>query len=185
MRVRPPVPPRPVQRERVDDRPGARVEVEAVERPQHRLRVRPDRRSVRLAAGGADRHCCQRPRPPVRTGLLPRDLQPPAEITGLGPRRPVPVHPDRPAEPEPPQQVGPVRTDGGLRLPRRQQVPEELGCTVHHDAVRVDDLIGLVPVPRGHETACLRHPQRRQVPVRISFFDHDRRTYRQEQLFTR
>ena len=53
------------------------------------------------------------------------------------------------------------------------------------DAVRINDLIGLIPVPRGHETARLRHPQRRQVPAWISFFDHDRRTYRQEQLFTR
>jgi hypothetical protein len=92
---------------------------------------------------------------------------------------------DRPAEPEPPEQVGPVRADSGLCFPGRQQVPEELSCAVHHRTVRINDLIRLVPVPRGHETALLSHRQRRQVPLRISLFDHERRTYRQEQLFTR
>ena len=49
------------------------------------------------------------PRPPVRAIRLPRDPQPAAEITGLGPGHLIPVQPRRPAEPEPAQQVHPIR----------------------------------------------------------------------------
>ena len=54
VRVRPPAPPGPVQRERVEDRPGAGLQMEVVEAPQHRLAVRPHRRRVRLAANQPD-----------------------------------------------------------------------------------------------------------------------------------
>ena len=50
MGVRPPAPPRPVQRERVDHRPAARLQVELVKAAQHRLAVRPHRRRVRFPA---------------------------------------------------------------------------------------------------------------------------------------
>ena len=98
MSVRPPAPPGPLQRERADDRPGPRLQVEIVEAAQHRLRVRPGGRRVRLAVPGF--------LPGARR--LARHLHPPAEITRLRPGRPVPPRPRRPQEPEPPQQVQPV-----------------------------------------------------------------------------
>jgi hypothetical protein len=48
MRVRPAGATRPVQRERVDDRPGARVSVKFIKRAQHRLGMRAHRRARTL-----------------------------------------------------------------------------------------------------------------------------------------
>ena len=76
VRVRPPAPPRPAQRERVHDRPGPGLEMEAVKGAEHRLAVRPDRRRIRL------------PWP------LASDDQPAAEIPCLAAGRPVPRTPD-------------------------------------------------------------------------------------------
>ena len=89
MGVRPPAPSAPVQRERVDDRPAPRLQVEIVKPPQHRLRVRPHRRRVRL------------PRPaPLPPRRLARHNHPPAEITRLRARNPLPP------DPQPPTRTG-------------------------------------------------------------------------------
>ena len=125
MRMSPPAPPGPIQRERVDQRAGARLQVEVIKAAQHRLAMRPHRRRIHLARY---RNRRIRPRPallaPVRPHRLPGQLQPPAEIPGLGPARPVPGHPRCPQEPEPAQQIHPIRAEGRLRPPRRLQVTE-------------------------------------------------------------
>ena len=97
-----PVPAGAVQRERVEDRPGPGLAVEVVEASQHRLAVRLHRRRIRLAAVG---HRGRRAAhvAPVLAGRLPRQLQPPAEVTRLAPGRPIPAHLQGPQEPEPAQ----------------------------------------------------------------------------------
>src|ERR1019366_2303093 len=51
---------------------------------------------------------------PMQLHRLARDLQPPAEVPALSPRRLIPADTDRPQEPEPAQQIHPLRT---LRMP--------------------------------------------------------------------
>ena len=114
----------PRQRERVDHRPGARLQMKVVEPTQHGLAMRHRRGLVVLTPtrlAGHRVHPRRRTRPtrsrevivgvpPMRPGRLDRYLQPAAEITSLDPSRLVPTHPDRPQEPEPSQQIHPVRT---------------------------------------------------------------------------
>ena len=105
VRVRPTTPPGPVQRERVDDRPAARLKMNIVEATQHRLAVRAHRsgvdaprhsghRGFRPGSGPGLLRCA-----PVRPSRFARDLQPPAEIPGVDPCRPIPRNLYRPAEP--------------------------------------------------------------------------------------
>lgn len=178
MRVCPPASTRPVQRERVDDRPGARIPVKVIERAQHRLAMRTHRRreclttSLFQAAGRTWRT-------PVRARSLASDLHPPGEVTGLNPSRPIPRDTDvGPQEPKPPQQVQPIRADGGLRSTRRQQVPEVGGDSLHQRPVGINQAVGLVPIARSHQPTRQRNQQRHQIPPRITVFDHEREPYR-------
>ena len=157
MRMRTASSPRPVQRKRVDHRPGTRIQMEVVERPQHRLAVSPHRRRVgllallRLRING-------RPSP-VRTKWLSRHQHPPRKVASLDPSRPLPRNLDRPQEPEPPQQIHPVRPNRCFRPPRGLQVTEESGRCIHDGAGRVDQperhprIVGL------HQRADHRHRQ--------------------------
>ena len=107
----------PGQRERVGQRPGPGLQVIVVKRPAYRLAVRDRRGRVSRARRRLPGHRvhrprrrpgtgpCRTPRPPVIPLRLARQLQPPAEVPGLRPRRLVPLEPGRPREPEPPQQV--------------------------------------------------------------------------------
>ena len=98
--------------------PRARIQVEVVKAPQHRLRMRAHRRRIRPRPPAARRPCPPRPRP---AGPLAPDLKPPAEVTGLDAGRPIPSDPCRIKEPEPAQQIHPIRADRGLRPPRRRR----------------------------------------------------------------
>ena len=112
VRVRPPATPRPVQRERVDDRPGARIAVKVVKRPQHRLRMRTDRRRIRFSRTSRSGRPRRKRRAPMRPGLLASDQQPPAEIPGLDTCRPIPGDSGTgPKKPEPAQKVQPIGPD--------------------------------------------------------------------------
>jgi len=118
VRMRPAV--LPGQRERVGQRPGPRLQVIAVKRTADRLAARDRRGRVSRARRSLPGHRVHRPRrwpgagpcrtacPPVIPLRLARQLQPPAEIPGLCPRRLIPFEPARPGEAEPPQQVHPV-----------------------------------------------------------------------------
>lgn len=57
---------------------------------------------------------------PVRALRLLRDSEPAAEVAGLDLRRLVPTHPQRPQEPEPAQQIHPIRALGRGRSPARR-----------------------------------------------------------------
>ena len=176
VRMGPPAPPGPVQRERVDKRARARLQVEVIKAAQHRLAMRPHRRRIHLARH-RDRRTDPRPAPlaPVRPHRLPGQLQPPAEIPGLRPGRPVPGHPRRPQEPEPAKQVHPIRTDGLLRPPRRLKVTEIRPSRTDSFPVRIDQPVRLPPVPGSDQPASQRHHQPSQIPARPLLLDHDRR----------
>ena len=169
MGVRPPAPPGPVQRERVDHRPAACLQVELVEAAQHRLAVRPYRRRVRVPARRGRRVRAA----PVRAGWLARHQHPPAEIAGLDPRRPVPRHPGCPDEPEPAEKIVPVGPQCRLRPARGLQVAEELRNGRHGLAAGIDDPVRLPPVPGRLQRTGQRDRQRRQVPGLILLFGHE------------
>ena len=164
----------PVQRKRVDDRTGARIPVQVIEGPQHRLRMRAHRRRIRPARGRA-----RPPRPPRRRPLAP-DLKPPAEITRLDAGCPIPAHSRGIKEPEPPQQIHPIRADRGLRSPRRKKIPEEPGRSRHHRAVRTGQLIRLVTIARRGQPAPPGHHQAREISPLPVISDHGRRPYPQK-----
>ena len=174
VRMGPPTPPGPVQRERVDQRAGARLQVEVIKAAQHRLAMRTHRRRIHLA-----RHRRTDPRPapltPVRSRRLSGQLQPPAEIPGLRPARPIPGHPRRPQEPEPAQQVHAIRADGQLRPPRRLKVTEIRPGSTDVFPVRIDQPVRLPPVPGSDQPASQRHHQPSQIPAPLLLLDHDRR----------
>ena len=92
-------------------RPGARL----ARHPIRHLTDRPGQNLPRRRPGRAAR------RQRVRAGLSP-DLDPPAEVTGLNPGPLVARHPNRPQEPEPAQQIHPIRplrrrhTSCGLKI---------------------------------------------------------------------
>ena len=151
VRVRPPAPPRPVKRERVDQRPAARIQMKVVEGPQHRLGMRTHRRRIRPSRNGCPAAAVTAA--PMRPGLLPGNLQPPGEIAGLGTSRPIPSHPGRPQEPEPPEQVHPIGTNRGLRPARRQQIPEESRGAGRDHPVSIDQPVRLVTITRRHHPA--------------------------------
>ena len=169
MGMRPAAPPRPVQRERVDHRTAARLQVELVEAAQHRLAVRPHRRRVRFPARRGRRVRAA----PVRAGRLARHQHPPAEIAGLDPRRPIPRHPGSPDEAEPAEKIVPVGAQCRLRPARGLQVTEELRDGRHGLAAGIDDPVRLPGVSGRLQRAGQRDRQRRQVPVHILLFGHE------------
>ena len=158
VRMRPPAPPGPVQRERVDQRAGARLQVKVVKAAQHRLAMRAHRRRIHLARS-RDRHSRPRPAPlpPVRPDRLPGQLQPPAEIPGIGPGRPIPGQPRRPQEPEPAQQIHAIRADSQLRPPRRLQMAEIRPGGIDDSPARIDQPVWLPPVPSSDQPTGQRH----------------------------
>ncbi len=137
VRVRPAARPVPRQRERVDHRPRPGLHVKVIKRAQHRLAVCTCRGSVTAArrrpAGHRVRRTRGAPAPGGTTQLpapavgLGSQLNPPAIIPRLSPGRLVPRHLDRPGEPEPAQQVHPVRAMRRPRLaearPARRRTP--------------------------------------------------------------
>jgi hypothetical protein len=163
VRVRPPAPPRPVKRERVDQRPAARIQVKVVEGPQHRLGVRANRRRIRRASRNG-RHASLVTAAPVGPGLLPGNLQPPGEITGLRTGCLIPRDPNRPQEPEPPEQVHAIEANRGPGPARRQKIPEEGRGSSHGHPVSTDQPVRLVTITRRSQPAVLGNYQRRQIP---------------------
>ena len=167
----------PRQRERVHHRPGPCLQVVLVEPARHRLamghRGRRVTRPGRRLAGHRIRHrprtragqCRAARMTPVRPGRLARHLQPPDEITGLGPGRLVPRHADRPDEPEPPQQVHPIRPQRRRRAAARLKIRQERRGRAGHLAGRVNQLVRLERTIRRPQRSRLRDHQRRQVPL--------------------
>ena len=174
MSVRPPAPPRTVQRERVDNRAAARLQVEIVEAAQHRLAVRPHRRGVRLPASPAS--TARYPgTAPVRAGRLARHQHPPAEVTGLGPRRPCPRDLNSPQEPEPPQKIMAIRAQRRLRPARGLQITQEPRDRRHGLTSSIDDLVRLPPITTLPKRPHQRNRQHRQIPDRTLISDHYQR----------
>src|SRR5260370_9380430 len=104
-------PPASGQRERVDDRAGPRLQVEVVESAQNALAMGDRGRRVTAARRRLAGHRVGYPGPgrggtgpgriawTARAAGLDGDLDPPAEVPGLGPGRLIPQHPGRPHEP--------------------------------------------------------------------------------------
>jgi len=113
---------------------------------------------------------------PMRPGLLAGDLQPPAEIAGLGAGRPIPGHSSACLqEPEPAKKIHPIRADRGLRPACRQKIPEIGRGRSHGHTVSVDQPVGLVTITRSYQPAGMRYYQRRQIPGRLIVSDHGAR----------
>src|SRR5674476_1596751 len=85
------------------------------------------------------------------------NLQPPGEVPRLGPCCPVPGHPDRPQEPEPPQQVHPVGARRRCRPPRRLKLFEVGRNRLDLNAVDVQEPVRLPWLTGRYESTRLRH----------------------------
>ena len=127
MSQRPAMPPVPHQRERVHHRPAPGFQMELIKAAQHRFAMRDRGRGVlnprcRLARDAVDAaRAARRP-----TGLAGH-LQPADEVPGLRPGGLIPADPGRPQEPEPAQQIHPIRALRRRRPPARLQVPQICG----------------------------------------------------------
>ena len=184
MRVRPPGTAMPGQRERVHHRPGPGLEMEVVEAAQHALAMR--RRDRRIP--GARVTACRSPRSPRRgrpPTRVPRHRRPdtanaaaPAcprpATTG---RNPAPrpgsprsqLDPDRPQEPEPAQQIHPIRPLRRRRPPARRQLGEERRHRHRPPRRRAStSRNGANRSPVASSDPRLRHHQPRQLPRRQS-----------------
>ncbi len=167
---------------RVQDRAGARVAVEIVEAAQHRLAVGDGGRRVAVPGRRLAGHRIRRPRRPARPSrrpgpgrlqpLLDRQLNPAAEVPGLGPGRAVPADAHSIEEPPPPQQIQPIRAQRRRRLPRRQQVAQEHRYRFDDLPVSTDEPIGLALVTGKHQTAGPGHNKAGEVPASLSRFTH-------------
>ena len=183
-------PPAPGQRKRVDHRPGARLQVEVVKAPQHGLAVRHRRRRIPPAAGRLARHRVRRSRrlpfpatagrtaariPPVRPGRLIGQLNPAQEIPGFRPGRLIPRHLHSPQEPEPAQQVHPIRSLRRRRPPGCCHLPQIRRRRADRPARGIGQPERLEQVPSRLKRPAQRHRQPGQVPRRISSGDHGAR----------
>jgi hypothetical protein len=74
---------------------------------------------------------------PVRPLRFTRHQHPPAEVPSVGPGRSVPRDIDRPQEPEPAQQIHPIRAQRRLGPSSRLQVAKERRHRLHRQAGRV------------------------------------------------
>ena len=179
----------PRQRERVDHRPRARLQMEVVEPAHHALTVRDRRGLVPVTTKSLARQRVDPRRRPfptrpaevtVRTAPMRRrfdtDLQPTAEIARLDPRRLIPLHPQRPQEPEPAQQVHPVRPLRRRRPPPSRQLREKRRYRDNYRAVTINKPIRLERISRRLETTPPRHHQPSQLPRHIPIADHEQRT---------
>ena len=168
--------PRPAhQRERIDDRAAAALDMERVERPCHRLSMRDCRCRQRLARGGGGQRGPGSPAPPVRSFPPATRPQPGDEIPGLISPSPVPRNLHGPQEPEPPEKIHAVRALSSPRAARRAQLHHELIDRSHGRTSRIDQLERLENVIGPGKPAGQRHPQRRQVAGRVCIQQHDRR----------
>jgi hypothetical protein len=169
MRMRPTAAPGPIQWKRIHHRPRTDVAVKVVEAPQHGLAMHPHRHRVRRS---------RRARRTARTPRAVSDRDPPAEIAGFRPGRPVPSNSERPQEPEPAQQVHPVRADGRLAAPSSQQITEERCDCPNRPPRWVDQPIRL-PLRTGHsQRPHRRNLQHRKIPHLVQIVEHgtDRKT---------
>jgi hypothetical protein len=82
----------------------------------------------------------------------------------------------RPQEPEPAQQVQPVRPDRRIGTARRLKVTEELRSRRNDQPVAVDQPERLLPPARGNKAAPLRHHQVHEVAGDPSLLEHVNRT---------
>ena len=107
-------------------------------------------------------------RPPAGADGLGRDLDPPGEVTSLAAGRLIPWHPDRPAEPEPPQQVHPIR-------PLRRRGPPPAACQVpqvnrdrpDHLTRRIDQPIRIPRTTRRLKETSRRNDKACHIPMKI------------------
>ena len=189
MRVRPAAPPAPGQRERIDHRPGASLQVESVKATQHALAVHHRRRRIPAARGPLARYRVRRPRrhrrpqprcptsgiPPVRPHRLVSQPDPAAEVPGLSTGRLIPADPRRPQEPEPAKNIHPIRPLRRRRPPARSQFPEVRRSRGNHHPASVDQPERLEQIPGRLKRPEQRHHQPRQIPRRIPVCDHDQR----------
>ena len=171
---------RPVQRERIDDRPGPGLEMELVERPEHSFAMRDGRHSILRNRRRLPGHLVRRPRgAPADRRASPtparfhRRLEPATEIPRLDPTRPIPPDVHRSKESPPPQQIHSIRTDGGRRPARRQQLPKEHADRFYDRTRRIPQLIWLAHSPRRlHQSADPGHDEPHQVPPSTPINDH-------------
>ena len=94
----------------------------------------------------------------MRHRRLSADLNPTAKVAGLDPRCRIPGHADRPAEPEPAQQVHAIRTLGRIAASRRLEIPQILGDWADdttagiHKPKRLERIACLLKTPQpGHD----------------------------------
>jgi hypothetical protein len=158
VRIRP-APPATGQRERVHHRPGASLQVEIVETPQHRLAVRRRRRRV--------------PRVRHRTARLAGELNPAAEVPGLRPGGLIPSDTGRSQEAEPAQQVHRIRPLRGRRAPACLQVAQIRRRRRDGHAVGINDPVRLERVPCPLNRTRSGNHQRQQIPRPIPIDDHE------------
>jgi hypothetical protein len=183
MRVRPATAPRSIQRERVEDRPGAGVPVELVEAAQHPLAVRADRGGVALTRRGQRGAASELVLgAPVRPGWLAGHQQPATESPAprCGWRAPSP--PRRPtgtgtSAAGPAQQVQPVGAQRGRGPAGCLQVVGPVRDCFHRRPGRVEELVGLPHILGDHQPAGLRHDHGGQVSGMPLFVVHDGDVY--------
>ena len=170
----------PDHREGVDHRPRPRIDLEVVEAAQHALtmdsrcrRVRGARRSLTSHRVRGSRHRSDRPLTasrlaicptPVRKRRLAADLDPSTEVTGLDPGGLIPRHLNGPQEPEPPQQVHPIRALRGDGPPCGLEFVQILTDRPDNTTVGIDKPIRPPRVARLLEAPNPRHNQRREIP---------------------
>ena len=134
-------PPPPDQRERVDDRAGPGFAMEVVKAAQNALAMGGRGQRITAARRRLPRHRVGHPSPDhgsagrnfrlariawiARATGLDGDLDPPAEVPGLGPGRLIPQHRGRPQEPVPAQQRDRICAQRG-RSPRQERSPYDL-----------------------------------------------------------
>ena len=193
MRARAPAPALPVQRERIHHRARPGLEVEIVELPQHALAMRRGRRGITTAWPRLASHRIRCPPlrrrrgnvssrlpggpapfgPVARAAWLDCDLDPPAEVTSLAAGRLIPRHPDRPAEPEPPQQVHPIRPLCRRGPPSSLQVSQVNRDRPDNLTRRIDQPIRIPRTARRLKETSLRHDKARHIPMKIVLSGHD------------
>ena len=103
---------------------------------------------------------------------LDGDLDPAAEVPGLGAGRLIPRHPGRPQEPVPAQQRDRIRAQRGLRPAGRLQIPQERRDRADQGPGRIAQPVRLPRILRVLQPPRLRDNQGRQIP-RLVLPDHD------------
>jgi hypothetical protein len=147
--------------------PGPGLQVIGVEAAADRLAVHHRRRREPSRRRPLPRHRLGRGR--LSPGLA-GELEVPAEVPGLDPRRLVPRDIHGPGEPEPAQQrqrLRPLRRRGP---PGRLQVPQELRHRHDPPAARAAQAVRLPQVPGLDKRPCCGNHQRSEIPDRVCLF---------------